>query len=45
MKLLRESLELYPTFNGRLGLTDVSSIIVMRKYGVAEIFSHDGDFH
>jgi predicted nucleic acid-binding protein len=42
--LLRESLKLYPFFNGKLGLTDVSSVIVMRKYGVREIFSHDGDF-
>ena len=42
--LMKESLELYPEFRGRLSLTDVSSVVVMRKYGVKQIFSHDGDF-
>lgn len=42
--LLKESLELYPHFKGKLGLTDVSSLVVMKKYGVKEIFSHDRDF-
>lgn len=42
--LLGESLELYPSFKGKLSLTDVSSIVTMRKYGVKEVFSHDRDF-
>ena len=42
--LMKESLELYPEFRGRLSLTDVSSVVVMRKYGIKQIFSHDGDF-
>ncbi len=42
--LLKESLKLYPTFGGRLSLTDASSVTIMRKYGVREVFSHDGDF-
>jgi predicted nucleic acid-binding protein len=42
--LLKETLELYPTYRGKLGVTDVSSIAVMKKYGVREIYSHDRDF-
>ena len=42
--LLKESLELYPAFKGKLGVTDTSSVVVMRKYGMKEIFSHDDDF-
>ena len=42
--LMKESLELYPSFKGKLGMTDVSSVVVMRKYGIREVFSHDGDF-
>ena len=42
--LLKESLGLYPRFKGKLGMTDVSSLVVMKKYGVKEIFSHDKDF-
>lgn len=42
--LLKESLELYPKFHGRLSLTDISSLVVMKMYGVKEIFSHDKDF-
>jgi len=41
---MKESLELYPSFKGKLGITDVSSVVVMRKYGIKEIFSHDTDF-
>lgn len=42
--LMKESLELYPSFKGKLGMTDVSTVVVMTKYGIKEIFSHDGDF-
>ena len=42
--LFKESLGLYPTFKGKLGMTDTSSVVAMKKYGVREIFSHDGDF-
>jgi predicted nucleic acid-binding protein len=42
--LLKESLKLYPTYGGALSLTDVSSVVTMRTYGVKEIFSHDSDF-
>ena len=35
---------MYPIFKGKLGLTDTSTVVVMRKYGVKEVFSHDGDF-
>jgi predicted nucleic acid-binding protein len=27
-----------------LSLTDVSSLVVMKRFGVREIFSHDKDF-
>jgi predicted nucleic acid-binding protein len=42
--LLKETLELYPTYRGKLGVTDVSSVAVMKKYGLREIYSHDRDF-
>lgn len=42
--IFKASLELYPEFNGKLGMTDTSSVVAMRKYGVKEIFSHDSDF-
>lgn len=42
--LLKESLKLYPKYEGTLSLTDVTSTTVMRKYGVRQIFSHDHDF-
>ena len=42
--LLKESLNLYPTHRGKLSLTDVTSLIIMRRYGVRRIFSHDRDF-
>ena len=42
--LLRESLKLYPGHKGDLSLTDVTSLVVMRRYGVGKIFSHDHDF-
>jgi predicted nucleic acid-binding protein len=35
---------LYPGFKGKLGITDTSSVAVMRKFRVKEIFSPDGDF-
>lgn len=42
--LMKESLRSYPTYEGRLSLTDVTSLAVMRRYGVGKIFSHDRDF-
>jgi len=42
--ILRTALKTYPKYNGQLSLTDVSSITVMEKYKVKEIFSHDSDF-
>ena len=42
--LLKESLRAYPEYGGKLSLTDVTSLIVMRKYGIHKIFSHDHDF-
>ena len=42
--LFKESLGLYPAFKGKLGMTDTSTVVVMKKYEVKEIFSHDGDF-
>ena len=40
----KESLRLYPAFRGTLSLTDVSTIVTMKAYGVKEVFSHDSDF-
>ena len=42
--LLKESLKLYPLHKGKLSLTDVASLVVMRRYGVGRIYSHDRDF-
>jgi predicted nucleic acid-binding protein len=42
--LLKESLRSFPEHKGKLSLTDIVSIVVMRRYGVAKIFSHDHDF-
>ena len=42
--LLKEALKHYPRHGGRLSLTDVVSMVVMRKYGVRQIYSHDLDF-
>ena len=42
--LMKGSLKLYPQFRGELSMTDVSSTVVMKRYGVREIFSHDKDF-
>lgn len=42
--ILKEALSTYPMFGGRLSLTDVVSVVVMRRFGVKNIFSHDSDF-
>ena len=42
--LLIESLERYSKYKGKLSFTDVCSIVVMEKYGVKEVYSHDSDF-
>ena len=42
--ILRNALSAYPTYNGKLSLTDVVTTVVMKRYGVTDIFSHDTDF-
>jgi predicted nucleic acid-binding protein len=42
--ILKESITSYPKYAGKLSLTDVISTIVMKRYSVREIFSHDSDF-
>jgi predicted nucleic acid-binding protein len=42
--MLRDALSTYPTYNGKLSLTDVVTTVVMKRYGVTDIFSHDDDF-
>lgn len=42
--LFKESLKRYPVYKGTLSLTDVSTVVTMRSYGVKDIFSHDHDF-
>jgi predicted nucleic acid-binding protein len=43
--LMNESLKLFPEHKGKLSLTDIASLVVMRRYGVSRIFSHDHDFN
>ncbi len=42
--VLKKAIELYPKHRGKLSLTDVASIVIMEKYRLKEIFSHDADF-
>lgn len=42
--LMKESLKVFPGHRGRLSLTDVASLSVMRRYDVRRIFYHDRDF-
>jgi len=42
--VLKSALEQYPRYLGQLSLTDVVSVVVMKKYHTKEIFSHDSDF-
>lgn len=42
--ILRAALSAYPTYNGKLSLTDVVTTVVMKRYGVNDVFSHDSDF-
>jgi predicted nucleic acid-binding protein len=42
--LFKESLKLYPAYRGRLSLTDVTTVVSMKSYGVKEVYSHDRDF-
>jgi len=42
---LKRALEQYPRYEGQLSLTDVVSLVVMEKYRVKEMFSHDSDFN
>ena len=43
--LMNESLKLFPEHKGKLSLTDIASLVVMRRYHVSRIFSHDHDFN
>lgn len=42
--ILKGALSAYPTYNGQLSLTDVVTTVVMKRYGVNNVFSHDSDF-
>ena len=42
--LLREALEIYEQYKGDLSLTDSTSVLIMKKYHINEIYSHDSDF-
>lgn len=42
--ILNESIASYARYAGKLSLTDVVSTIVMKRYSVKNIFSHDSDF-
>jgi predicted nucleic acid-binding protein len=42
--ILEESIATYARYSGKLSLTDVVSTIVMKRYSVNDIFSHDSDF-
>ena len=42
--ILGAALLAYPAYKGKLSLTDVITTVVMKKYGVRDVFSHDTDF-
>jgi len=42
--ILKESIGVYAKYGGKLSLTDVVSTIVMERYSVKDIFSHDSGF-
>jgi predicted nucleic acid-binding protein len=42
--ILKAALSAYPAYNGKLSLTDVVTTVVMKKYGVSNVLSHDTDF-
>jgi len=42
--LFKRSLKSYPAYRGSPSLTDVSTIVTMKSYGVKEILSLDHDF-
>jgi len=42
--ILKESIATYPKYGGKLSLTDVVSTVIMKRYSVKGIFSHDSDF-
>ena len=42
--MLNESIAAYPRYAGKLSLTDVLSTVVMKRYSVKDVFSHDSDF-
>jgi len=42
--ILLEALGKYPSYGGKLSLTDVVSAVTMTRYAVKQILSHDADF-
>ena len=42
--ILKEAIAAYARHAGKLSLTDVVSTIVMKRYSVKDVFSHDSDF-
>ena len=42
--ILKESIAAYTKYSGKLSLTDVVSTVVMKRYSVKDVFSHDSDF-
>jgi predicted nucleic acid-binding protein len=42
--MLKESIAAYARYGGKLSLTDVVSAVVMKRYSVKDIFSHDSNF-
>ena len=42
--VLKESIAAYPRYGGKLSLTDVVSTVVMKRYSVKQVFSHDSGF-
>ena len=42
--LLKEALKIFGQYKGDLSLTDAASVLIMQKYNIKEIYSHDSDF-
>jgi predicted nucleic acid-binding protein len=42
--MLKESIAAYARYGGKLSLSDVVSAVVMKRYSVKDIFSHDSNF-
>lgn len=42
--LFVESINIYKNYKGKLSFTDSTTVTILKKYGIKEIFSHDKDF-